>query len=59
MTGAEIAGLIIALGPTALKLIPELAQIWTTQLTVEQVNAFCSKALKNYDEYIAAAQPKP
>lgn len=56
MTGAEIAQLIIALGPVALKLIPDLALIWTTQLTVEQVNAYCNKAQKSYDEYIAEAK---
>lgn len=58
MTGADIAQLIIALGPTALKLIPELAKVWTTQLTLEQVNAYCDMAQKSYDEYIAEARTR-
>lgn len=58
MSGAIIAQLIIALGPVALKLIPELAAIWTNALTPEQVNMYCSKAQKTYDEYIAEARAK-
>lgn len=51
-----IAQLIIALGPVALKLIPELTSIWSTTLTAEQVNAFCDRSKKSYDEYIAEAK---
>lgn len=56
MTGAVIAQLIIALGPTALKLINDLISVWSTQLTPEQVLAITAKAQKNYDEYIAEAR---
>jgi hypothetical protein len=56
MTGAMIAQLIIALGPVALELIPKLIAIWSTQLTVDQVNSLCAVTKKSYDEYIAAAK---
>lgn len=58
MTGAVIAQLIIALGPAALKLIPELAKVWTTTLTLDQVNTYCDLAQKSYDDYIKEAQDK-
>ncbi len=57
MTAATIAQLIIALGPVALQLIPDLAAIWSKPaLTVDEVVAFCGKAKKTYDEYIAEAK---
>lgn len=58
MSGEILAQLIIALGPVALKLAPELVKVWSTSLTVEQVNAYCNLAQKGYDEYIAEAQAK-
>lgn len=59
MTGAAIAQLLIALGPIALDLIPKLAQIWNTTLTLEQVKALCEPAKKSYDQYIAEARKAP
>lgn len=56
MSGLVIAQLIIALGPVALELIPKLASIWTKELSVEEVIAFCDLANKSYDEYIAEAK---
>lgn len=57
MSGPLIAQLIIALGPVALQLIPQLAAIWSKPtLTLEEVNAFCAKAQKSYDDYIAEAK---
>lgn len=56
MTGSMIAQLIIALGPTALKLIQDLASVWSKELTVDEVVAICEKAQKSYDAYIAEAQ---
>ena len=56
MNGALIAQLIIALGPTALELIPKLATIWGQELTPEQVLELCQPAKKSYDEYIAEAK---
>lgn len=58
MTGAMIAQLIIALGPVALSLIPKLVAIWSTPLTLDQVNVFCDIAQKDYDTYIAEAKAK-
>jgi hypothetical protein len=57
MTAAAIAQLIIALGPPALELIPQLAQVWSKPaLTVDEVKALCLPARKNYDAYIAEAR---
>ena len=57
MSAAIIAQLIIALGPTALDLIPKLAAIWQKQtLTLDEVNALCAPAKTDYDTYIANAR---
>ena len=56
MTGSIIAQLIIAYGPKAFELIKDLRQIWTKELTLEEVNAFCDRHKKSYDEYIAEAK---
>lgn len=57
MSAALIANLIIALGPTALDLIPKLAAVWDSQgLTVAQVNDLCSVAKTSYDTYRNAAK---
>jgi hypothetical protein len=58
VTGAMIAQLIIALGPVALQIIPELSKIWGTTLTPEQVNTYCAMAQKSYDTYLAEAKAK-
>ena len=56
MSAAIIAQLIIALGPSAFKLIQDLIAIWDKpSLTVDEVTAICNKAQKTYDEYIAEA----
>jgi len=57
MNASTIAQLIIALGPTALDLIPKLAGVWNKpELTVQEVNDLCAPAKKSYDEYIAEAR---
>jgi len=57
MNASTIAQLIIALGPTALDLIPKLAGVWAKpELTVQEVNDLCAPAKKSYDEYIAEAR---
>lgn len=57
MTAAMIAQLVIALGPTALKLIQDLIAVWNKpELTVDEVTAIVNKAQKNYDDYIAEAK---
>jgi hypothetical protein len=56
MTGAVIAQLIIAFGPSAIQLIQELVQIWNKELTPDEVVAFCNKAQKGYDTYIEEAK---
>jgi len=58
MTGSIIAQLIIALGPSALGLIQDLANVWNKELTVEEVIALCKKSEKSYDDYIAEAKLK-
>ncbi len=57
MSAALIAQLIIALGPSALTLIKDLASIWS-QPTIDpkDVISMMDKAQKSYDEYIAEAQ---
>lgn len=57
-----IAQLIIALGPPALQLVQELAQVWTKPtLTTDEVIGICSRSQKSYDDYImeAKATAKP
>jgi hypothetical protein len=57
MPASIIAQLIIALGPTALELIPKLAAVWTKQdLSVEEVLELCKVARKSYDEYLLEAK---
>jgi len=57
MSAAMIAQLIIALGPTALDLIPKLTAVWDKpKLTTEEVIGMCAPAAKSYADYIAAAQ---
>lgn len=57
MTAALIAQLIVALGPTALSLIPKLVAVWDKPaLTLDEVMALCAPAAKSYDDYIAEAR---
>jgi hypothetical protein len=59
MTAPVIAQLIIALGPTALELIPKLAATWTKEeLTVEEILAMCAPAKKSYDQYLIEARTR-
>lgn len=59
MTAPIIAQLIIAMGPTALELIPKLASIWgKPDLSVEDVIAICAPAKKSYDQYIVEAKAR-
>lgn len=59
MTGATIAQLIIALGPTALDLIPKLAAVWSKrELTPGEVVALCEPAKKSYDDYMVEAKAR-
>jgi len=56
MPAALLVQLIIALGPTALELIPKLAAVWNKpELTLDEVNALCLPAKKSYDDYIKEA----
>ena len=53
MSAAIIAQLVIALGPTALELIPRLAAIWhKPDLSSDEVEALCRPAKKSYDDYL-------
>ncbi len=57
MSAAIIAQLIIALGPSALGLIQDLAAVWTKPvLTSDEVLTICKKSQKSYDDYIAEAK---
>jgi hypothetical protein len=57
MNAATITGLIIALGPAALDLIPKLAAIWSRrELTADEVRDLCAPAKKSYDQYIVEAR---
>lgn len=59
MTPELIAGLVIALGPSALELIPKLAAIWGKgPLTAEEVTMLCAPAKKSYDQYIVEARTR-
>lgn len=59
MNAATIAQLVIALGPTALELIPKLAAIWTKpELSLDEVVELCKPAKKSYDDYIIEARAR-
>lgn len=59
MPAPILAQLIIALGPTALELIPKLAAIWhKPDLSLDEVVALCLPAKKSYDEYLAEARAR-
>jgi hypothetical protein len=51
MTGAQLAALIIQLGPIALDWAGDLAEVWNKDMTPEEVRAFCLGKRKSYDEY--------
>jgi hypothetical protein len=59
MNAELITGLIIALGPAALDLIPRLAAVWGKEkLTAEEVAALCAPAKKSYDLYVLEARTR-
>lgn len=59
MTAPIIAQLVIALGPTALELIPKLAAIWgKPDLSLDDVIALCQPAKKSYDDYLIEAKAR-
>lgn len=59
MPAPILAQLIIALGPTALELIPKLAAIWNKpDLSLDEVVALCKPAKKSYDEYLVEARAR-
>lgn len=54
MTGAQIALMLVKFGPIALSWLEELADIWTKEMTPEELKAFVKSRRKSYDEYIEA-----
>jgi hypothetical protein len=59
MNAELITGLIIALGPAALDLIPKLTALWGKgQLTADEVRELCAPAKKSYDQYIIEARTR-
>lgn len=53
LTGPLIAQLILTLGPVALRLIPELAKVWSKPaLTPDEVEKICSVSDTPYEDYI-------
>ena len=59
MSAAIIAQLVIALGPTALELIPKLAEIWhKPDLSLDEVVALCAPAKKSYETYLTEARAR-
>lgn len=58
MTPAIIVQLIVALGPTALELIPKLAAVWKKEdLTPEEVAELCKVARRPYEYYDPTFKP--
>ncbi len=59
MPAPLIAQLIIALGPTALELIPKLTAVWTKPaLTPDEVTEMCASARKSYDAGLAEVRER-
>ena len=59
MTPLMLFQLLVALGPTALELIPKLAALWGKQdLTVEEVTEICKVSHKPYDQGLAEAKAR-
>lgn len=58
MTGAQLTQLLIAFGPIALEWAAELAKVWNTAMTPEEVEAFCKGKRKSYDDYITAEKAR-
>ena len=54
MTGAMIAQLLIQLGPIALEWASDLVDVWSKEMTPDEVKAFVKAHRKSYDDYIAA-----
>ena len=58
MTGADLFFLIKLFGPRALELAEKLVEIWSKDLTPDEVKALCAPARKSYDEYLAEAKAR-
>ena len=57
MPAAILAQLIVALGPSALQLIPKLAAVWHKEtLTLDEVTQLCAVAATTYEQYRADAK---
>lgn len=56
MTGATIAQLLAAFGPSALKWINDLVKVWNKTLTADEVLAITAVIGKSYDDYINEAR---
>lgn len=53
MTGEIITLLLVKFGPIALDWIADLAKVWTTTMTPEEVETFCLGKRQDYDKYIS------
>ncbi len=57
MSPLLIAQIIAQYGPAAIGLIKDLASMWSKPtLTPEEVLAFCGRAEKSYESYLADAK---
>ncbi len=52
MTGAVLAQLLVRFGPIALDWASDLAEVWSKEMSKEEVKAWCAARRKTYDEYI-------
>jgi len=55
-----ITQLLVSFGPSAFNIIRELIQIWSKPtLTLQEVQAFCDRAQKSYNDYVNEARAAP
>lgn len=55
----EIFQLLLKFGPLAYDMISSLSEIWGKEgMTAEEVQTWCKKAEKPYEDYIAAERAK-
>lgn len=58
MTGADIAIMVLRYGPIAFDWIAELADVWTKEMTPEELKTFVVGKRKTYEQYIANEQAR-
>lgn len=58
MTGSDIAMLFARLGPLAAQLLLDLADVWSKEMSADELKAFCLKFRKSEEAYVEAEKAR-